>query len=63
MYWILYAKFPNQKRFAPVDWREGVQVVNRIYATTFNNEERAVVQKDLEHPLNASTKWDWRKAG
>jgi hypothetical protein len=29
----IYSKMLNQKRFSPVDWAEGIQVVNLIHAT------------------------------
>jgi hypothetical protein len=29
----IYSKMDDQKKFSPVDWAEGVQVVNLIHAT------------------------------
>jgi len=57
---FLYVKHPGQGRFAPVDWKEGVQVVNRIHASMFTEEEKPLIEADMAHPQNAATRWEWR---
>ena len=62
MMYRLYAKFPGDKRFAPVDWNGGTQVVNLIYATLFTPEEKErLTTGDLAHPDNAHLTWEFRK--
>jgi hypothetical protein len=39
MYYRLYSKFNDQKRFKPVDIQAGVQVTNLIYATIIRDFE------------------------
>ena len=36
----LYGKHGNEKRFKPMDYNSGVQVVNLIHATLFTQEEK-----------------------
>lgn len=48
----LYAKFPGQTRFAPVNWREGKQVVNLIYASLFLENEIEDLRRELSLPEN-----------
>jgi len=58
----LYVKFPEDKRFAPVDWSRGVQVINLIYASLFTAEEKErLTNVDLAHPDNAHLTWEFRK--
>ena len=58
---VLYVKAPGARRFAPVDWRSGTTVVNRIHASMFTPEEKEQVERDMAHPENAGLKWEWRK--
>jgi len=61
-YYRLYVKFPEDKRFAPVDWNRGTQVVNLIYASLFSSEEKErLTTGDLAHPDNAHITWEFRK--
>lgn len=64
IYWLLYAKWPGQNKFAPVNWREGTQVVNKIHASMFTSEEKDKVETELQSQLenNEGMAWDWRKA-
>ena len=58
----LYVKFQDQKRFAPVDWNNGVQVVNLIYASMFTPQEVETLKSvDLAHPDNSHMKWEFRQ--
>lgn len=57
----LYAKFPGDGRYSPVDWARGVQVINLIHATLFPEEEKDKVQKDLDLPENAAIDFKWRR--
>jgi hypothetical protein len=58
----LYVKWPRQKQFKPVNWREGLQVGNLIYATQFSAEDREKVERDLQatREQNAGMAWEWR---
>lgn len=60
----LYVRWPNQKRFAPVNWRKGLQVGNLIYATLFDDEEMYRVNKELSQTTdhNVGMEWEFRKA-
>jgi len=61
-YYRLYVKFPGDKRFAPVDWNRGTQVVNLIYASLFSGEEKErLTTGDLAHPDNSQLTWEFRK--
>ena len=53
MYHMLYAKGPNDKRFAPIEWASGNQVINKMFATMFSEENTAKLREDLPalHPL------------
>ena len=58
----LYVKFPGQKRFSPVDWSRGVQVVNLIHASLFTSDEVETLKRvDLVHPDNASMEWKFKR--
>jgi hypothetical protein len=57
----LYAKYPGQKRFQPIDWSRGIQVVNLIYATLFTESEMIKVQKSLDLPENHHVSFKFRK--
>jgi len=58
----LYAKMDGQKRFQAVDWNNGVQVNNLIYASIFTAEEVEILKsKDLAHPANAHIKFEIRE--
>ena len=58
----LYVKFQDQKRFAPVDWNNGVQVVNLIYASMFTPQEVERVKRVyLAHSDNSHMKWEFRQ--
>ena len=57
----LYAKWPGQKRFSPIDYSTGKQVVNLIHASMFTEEEKKVVEKDLKHPDNSTMLFKWQK--
>ncbi len=43
----LYAKLPNAKRFAPMDYNRGVTVGNLIYATLFSQAEADKLRAEL----------------
>lgn len=43
----LYAKLPNAKRFAPMDYSRGVTVGNLMYATLFSQAEAAKLKAEL----------------
>lgn len=61
MKYRLYVKFPEQKRFRPVDWANGVQVSNLIHASLFTPEERATLERiDLAHKDNQAFGWEFR---
>ena len=36
----LYGKYGSEKRFKPMDYNKGIQVVNLIHATLFTEEEK-----------------------
>ena len=57
----LYVKFPDQTRFAPIDYKRGCTVVNLIHASIFSADERAAVERDLALPENEGIRWEWRK--
>ena len=57
--WRLYAKTPGAKRFHPIDFLNGVTVVNLIHATIFTSRERAIVDAQ-DIPLNTDWKYEWR---
>tara|TARA_Y100001973_G_C5155050_1_gene310241 strand:+ start:684 stop:902 length:219 start_codon:yes stop_codon:yes gene_type:complete len=44
----LYAKLPNAKRFAPMDYGRGVTVGNLIYATLFSQAEADKLMAELD---------------
>lgn len=48
----IYSKNIGQNRFCPVDWIEGVQVVNLIYATIITSE----FLEKAKHVLSESVK-------
>ena len=54
----LYAKRHGAKRFSPVDWQSGKQVVNLIHATIFTAEERAVAERELQESDERSRQYD-----
>ncbi len=60
--WRLYAKLPGQKRFSPLDYSRGVQVVNLIHATLFSDAEKAEVSR-TDLPLNPTVSFEWRHVG
>ena len=47
----LYAKFANDKTFKPVDWRQGKQVGNLIYATLFTLDEAKRLNPEAQFEL------------
>ena len=60
--YFLYAKYPGQERFLPMDWRKGRQVINLIHATMFTEEQTRTLQSvDLAHPDNAHITFEFRK--
>lgn len=61
--WRLYTRWPNQRKFRPVNWRDGVQVGNLIYATLFNARDMETVQNDLMtcRERNPGMAWQWRE--
>lgn len=65
MHWRLYAKWPKQKQFKPVDYKEGKQVTNLIYATIFSTEEKDKVENDLQQfkTANEGMTWKWKIVG
>jgi hypothetical protein len=46
-YYRIYAKFKNDNRFYPVDWNEGRQVKNLIYATLIDDNYLAQAKESL----------------
>lgn len=56
----LYAKFPDQKRYAPMNWKTGKQVINLIYATFFYENEIEIVLNEARK-LNPEVKFEMRK--
>lgn len=65
MYHMLYAKGPSDKRFAPIDWQSGNQVINKMFATMFNEENTAKLRGDLPALTEANPGWifELRKCG
>ena len=65
MYHMLYAKGPSDKRFAPIDWASGNQVINKMFATMFNEEKTAKLREDLPALTEANPGWTFelRKCG
>ena len=65
MYHMLYAKGPNDKRFAPIEWASGNQVICKMYATMFNEENTAKLRDDLPalHEANPGWTLELRKCG
>jgi hypothetical protein len=59
--WRLYAKHVDEKRFKPVDWKNGTTVTNLLYATIFNDEEKLRVQPDLDNAANEEFNFEWRR--
>lgn len=57
--YILYVKWPGQKKFSPVDWREGKQVVNLIHATMFSENEMKEVDAELTKLKKDNKGMDW----
>ena len=58
--WRLYAKFKNQNQFRPLDWKTGKQVINLIYASLFNDDEKNTIEK-IDIPLNSDVQFKWEK--
>ena len=58
----LYVKWPKQKTFRPVNWREGVQVRNLIHATLFTAEESVKLTDELisNAGMNPGMEWELR---
>lgn len=65
MYYMLYAKGPNANRFNPIDWKSGNQVINKMFATMFSEENAAKLREDLPalHEANPGWKFELRKCG
>ena len=65
MYYMLYAKGPNDKRFAPIEWASGNQVINKMFATMFNEETTRKLREDLPALTEANPGWKFelRKCG
>lgn len=65
MYHMLNAKGPSDKRFAPIDWASGNQVINKMFATMFNEETTAKLREDLPALTEANPGWTFelRKCG
>ena len=65
MYHMLYAKGPNDKRFAPIEWASGKQVICKMSATMFNEENTAKLRDDLPalHEANPGWTFELRKCG
>jgi len=63
MRYRLYAKLPGQKRFKPMDYREGRQVTNLIYATLFTEVEADALEAELDEleEINPGWKFEIRK--
>lgn len=45
MYYRIYAKFPGQNQFRPLDLSTGQQVINLIHATLLNEYEIHIFNK------------------
>lgn len=58
----LYAKQADQKRFSPMDYGAGQQVVNLIFATVFSATEAAKLKAELPalHDLNPGWSFEVR---
>ena len=65
MYHMLYAKGPSDKRFSPIDWASGNQVINKMFATMFNEETTEKLRGDLPalHEANPGWTFELRKCG
>ena len=61
----LYAKGPRDKRFSPVDWAAGQQVINLIFASVFNATETATLKRELPelHKENPGWAFELRALG
>lgn len=57
----LYVKFEGQKKFSPVNWREGRQVVNLIYASLFTENEIELVKEEMSLPENSSIQYRFKR--
>lgn len=59
----LYVKWPGQTLYRPVNWREGKQVGNLIYATLFKPEDVPSLEAELRATAdhNVGMQWQFRK--
>lgn len=61
-YYMLYCRFPNQKRYRPINWAEGKQVLRGIHASIFTEHEKHELEhNDLKHPDNKHIKFEFRQ--
>jgi hypothetical protein len=58
--WRLYGKHGNEKQFKPIDWKNGVQVGNLIYASIFSDAEKEKIEK-IDIPANPEWRFEFRK--
>jgi hypothetical protein len=58
-YFRLYAKFPNSRRFQPMDCKECRPVVNLIYATIFEHEQARRVLAEVTR-MNPDVQFELR---
>lgn len=64
MFHRLYAKSPGDKRYSPMDYNAGHQVINLMFATLFSPEETQRLEAELPklHKENPGWKFMIRKA-
>ena len=63
--WMLYAKEKTDKRFYPMDYNAGHKVINKIFATMFNDKEAEKLRTELQslHDLNDGWLFELRRCG
>jgi len=59
--WHLYVRWPTQKKFRPVNWRNGYQV-KLIHATVFTDTDRQKAIADMQQTQadNVGMEWEFR---
>ena len=55
--YMLYGKTEQDKRFSPMDYNRGVQVVNLIHAKLFTEDEKQKLESMLPDLMKINPEW------
>jgi hypothetical protein len=56
---MLYAKPPEATRFHPMNMNEGVVVINKLYATIFNESQAETMREDIPQLKKMNVGWEF----